>query len=127
MQRRRHSIPPMRALTRRRARTIVARCQEALVRAQGSGYQHWATGKCRWGAVALFNYRRDNLQTNLTERTGSMTRSATTLALLAGLALPAAADEEKQSQESSTRLAAARTTPEQPPEELKGFDGLLVG
>lgn len=66
-------------------------------------------------------------QSNLMEGTGSMHRPATTLALLAGLALPAAADENNRSQESSARPAPASTTPEQPPEELKGFSGLLVG
>ncbi len=66
-------------------------------------------------------------QSSLTERTGNMTRPATTLALLAGLALPAAADDDKQTQESPARPAAARTIPEEPPQGLKGFNGVLVG
>jgi hypothetical protein len=62
-----------------------------------------------------------------------MTRFATTLALLAGLALSAAANDEKQSQESSTRPAAAerpaaaKTTPDDLPDGIKGYNGMLIG
>src|SRR5262245_34082575 len=56
-----------------------------------------------------------------------MTRFITTLAMLACLELPAAAGEDKQHEKTSARPVAARTTPDEFPEGLKGFNGVLVG
>jgi hypothetical protein len=56
-----------------------------------------------------------------------MTRSTTTLVLLVSLALPAAADDENKCQDALQRPAATKTTPDDLPEGIKGFNGMLIG
>ena len=62
-----------------------------------------------------------------------MNRTVAMLILLAGLTLSAAADDDKQSQApaalpaESKSLAAMKTTPDDLPEGIKGYNGMLIG
>jgi hypothetical protein len=56
-----------------------------------------------------------------------MKRQLTTFALLAGLIMPAAAEDKKSTEEAPTRSTVLKTLPDKLPDGIQGFNGVLVG
>lgn len=66
-------------------------------------------------------------QTTSEEGNKPMLRPITMLAMLAGLTLPAAADDETRPQEASSKTTELKTSPDPLPDGIKDFNGMLVG
>ncbi len=56
-----------------------------------------------------------------------MKRQITTLAVLAGLTMPAAAEDEQQKKEQPARPVITKKTPDELPDGIARFNGMLVG
>jgi beta-lactamase regulating signal transducer with metallopeptidase domain len=69
----------------------------------------------------------ENSPTLNSDRGQPMKRQFATIAVLAGLTLPAMADDEQQAKEQPRRAAAAKKTPDTLPEQAVGLGGVLVG
>jgi len=66
-------------------------------------------------------------ETTPEERDKPMQRQIATMAVLAGLTLPAAAEDEPQRKNQPNRPAATRETPDKMPDGMSRFNGMLVG
>ena len=56
-----------------------------------------------------------------------MKRQITTLAVLAGLTLPAGAEDEQKKKEQPARPAVTKKTPDELPDGIARFNGMLIG